>query len=44
MVISGCLFNVKVLTRDSSRGVEEDEITTPVVRSSCQDKDAVITH
>jgi len=44
MGISGCLFSVNLLTRDSSRGVEENELTTRVERSSCEDKDALITH
>jgi len=44
MVISGCFFSANLLTQDSSRGAEEDELTTPVQRSSCQDKDTLITH
>lgn len=44
MGISGCLFGASLLTRDSSRGAEENEITAPVERSSCEDKGALITH
>lgn len=44
MGISGCLFSVNLLARDSSRGAEENEITTPVERSSCEDKGDLITH
>jgi len=43
MVISGCLFNVKVLTRDSSRGAEENGLTTAVERSACRHRDVLIT-
>jgi hypothetical protein len=42
--ISGCFFSVNLLTRDSSRGAEENELMIPVERSSCEDKDALITH
>lgn len=44
MGISECLFSVNLLTRDSPRGAEENELMILVERSSCEDKDALITH
>jgi hypothetical protein len=44
MGISGYLFCMNLLTRDSSRGAEENELTTPVKGSSCEDKDVLIMH
>jgi len=35
MGISGYLFYVNLVTRDSLRGAEENELTTPAERSSC---------